>query len=531
MKKIIAIAFLLLVSCVLFACDTTPTYTFEINIENDQKVLREKIEISLILVDENQELKNSDIKGSITKEGTSAPLSTKTLNFSKETGKATLKFESLTAGTKYTVRIYTAYQGKEITVISKEYTTSLEGTETNPYKIRQYSDFTNIVASEPTAYFELLNNIDCGGKSFTPLFTSTKGFKGNFNGNGYTISNFKISSGDEKNPYSSSSNENYGLFGYIAEGGEVYNLNLDTINIYIARSAKDSYVTSYGILAGYNAGKVSKINITNSSLNIKASTTTENKLFVGGAVGYLYGKGTISEVTVTDTNVSVQAAKDAVVGGIVGTTLDSNKNSTTGNVSNSSFSGNISVTISGSKSADSETVIGGVVGENHKAVIDNCASEGKITLKTSYTNVSSPKYIVGGLVGYNLNQIAEVKNSTSSVSFDVTVFDGPSAETNKVWVYAGLLVGQNGVNENAASKVVNCTYNYANPSILNVSDNTLIGYELGLTAKNNSYSNDVLVGTETSSFIIAVQKYTLDSESKEYLPATETPETGWEWVK
>ena len=227
MKKIIAALFLLLVSCVLFACDTTPVYTFEIQIENDEKVLREKIEISLLLIDENKELKNSEVKGSITKEGSSTALATKTISFSKETGKATLKFESLTAGATYTVKIYTAYEGKEITVISKEYTTSLEGTKDNPYKIEKYSDFANKVAPEPEAYFILMNDIDCGGKSFTPLFTSTKGFKGNFNGNDHTISNFKISSGDEKNPYSSSSNENYGLFGYVAAGGTIYNLNLD----------------------------------------------------------------------------------------------------------------------------------------------------------------------------------------------------------------------------------------------------------------------------------------------------------------
>ena len=527
MKKIITIAFLFIVSLVLFACDSTPKYTFEIEFENE-KVLREKLEFSLILHDENDELKNSEVTGSLTKEGSKTPLSTKTINFSKETGKATLKFDGLTEGTTYTLRITTAFEGKEVTPVEKTYTTSLEGTEANPYKISSFADFTNIVSSEPSAYFILTDNIDCGGKSFTPLFTSTKGFKGNFNGNGKTISNFKISSGDEENPYSSSSNENYGLFGYVAEGGEIYDLNLDTINIYVSRSARDSYLTTYGLLAGYNAGKISNIKVTNSSLNIKSTTTTENKLVVGGLVGYLYGKGTVDNVEVKNTTINITAAKDAVVGGVVGSTLDAIKRTDKVNVNKAVFDGEISVNISGSKSEKAETVIGGIVGENHKAVIDNSQSSGKITLKTSYTNVGAPKYVVGGLVGYNLNQIAEVKNSKSSVSFDVTVLNGPSSENNEVIINAGLLVGQNGVNADATSKINNCTYEYVEQSIIHVSENTLIKYHLGLTGLNNSYSNGVSVVENSPSFSILVQKYVLDEDTRDFVVSGD-PVIGWIW--
>ena len=528
-KTILLLIITLMLTFVLFACDNTPNYTFEIEFENE-KVLREKLEFSLILHDENEELKNSEIKSSLTKEGASSPLATKTISFSKETGKATLKFESLTKATKYTLRIYTAYEGKEITVLEKVYTTSDQGTETNPYQISTFADFSNIVSAEPSAYFILTDNIDCGGKSFTPLFTSTKGFTGNFNGNYKTISNFKISSGDVENPYSSSSNENYGLFGYVADGGEIYNLTLDTINIYVSRSAKDSYVTNYGILAGFNAGKISNVTVTNSSLNIKSNTTTENKLIVGGLVGSLYGKGTVDNVKVLNTTINVNSSKDAVVGGIVGSTLESVKKTNMVNVNNTEFDGDIKVDIAGSKSGAAETVIGGIVGENHKAVIDNSLSKGTITLTTSYTNVGSPKYIVGGLVGYNLNQIAEVKNSTSSISFDVTVLNGPSSESNKVLVYLGLLVGQNGANVDSTSKIINCKYVYAAQSILHVSQNSLIGYELGLTAVNNSYSNDVIVSSESESFKVLVQEYVIDEESREYV-AFGDPITGYEWNK
>ena len=154
----------------------------------------------------------------------------------------------------------------------------------------------------------------------------------------------------------------------------------------------------------------------------------------------------------------------------------------------------------------------------------------QITLTTSYTNVGSPKYIVGGLVGYNLNQIAEVKNSTSSVSFDVTVLNGPSSESNKVLVYLGLLVGQNGANSNSTAKIINCKYIYAAQSILHVSQNSLIGYELGLTAVNNSYLNEVVVSSESESFKVLVQEYVIDEESREYVTFGD-PITGFEWNK
>ena len=61
----------------------------------------------------------------------------------------------------------------------------------------------------------LLNDIDLGGAEWTPIGTSSSPFTGEFNGNGYTVSNFKITTGRAY----------VGLFGY--NEGVIKNLGVE----------------------------------------------------------------------------------------------------------------------------------------------------------------------------------------------------------------------------------------------------------------------------------------------------------------
>jgi len=69
------------------------------------------------------------------------------------------------------------------------------------------------------AFIRLEGDIDLGGKAWAPIGSDpSKAFKGLFDGNGYTISNFVVKSADTNAK---------GLFGYLQ--GEVYNLNVDCV--------------------------------------------------------------------------------------------------------------------------------------------------------------------------------------------------------------------------------------------------------------------------------------------------------------
>lgn len=81
-------------------------------------------------------------------------------------------------------------------------------------------------------YFELLNNIDANG--ITMSHSSSGGFKGTFNGGGYTISNLKMG-------------QSQSFFGTILEGATITNLGLKNLN-----ATKAYYMFQSGIESGWS---------------------------------------------------------------------------------------------------------------------------------------------------------------------------------------------------------------------------------------------------------------------------------------
>ena len=110
---------------------------------------------------------------------------------------------------------------------------------------------------------EIKHDIDLNNKEWTPIgsiqSSNTTPFKGKFEGNGYTISNVKITGTD-----------NYvGLFGY-TYGGYINNITLDKANV-----IGSEYCAA---LAGYLNSPVSNVNIMHSSV-------TGNR-YIGNIAGY-----------------------------------------------------------------------------------------------------------------------------------------------------------------------------------------------------------------------------------------------------
>lgn len=522
MKKIFFIAIFMLFAIFMVGCDSGEKQTFTFTVKPYE--LREKIEFDVTLNDPDGQLGKSDIKGTIAKKDSTVIISTKTVNFTAGTTTKTVEFTSLEAGTEYTVEFYTAFNGKRFSLHKEIYETTNEGaTKETSYKIKDFFDFKNKMKKENDAYFELANDIDCEGESILSFFTSGNQFKGNFDGKGFTIKNFKLNSTDsDNNPTHTSSETRYfGFFGYIGEGGKISNVTFSDFDIYVLRSSKlSSNQSYYGIAAGYCAGTLENVKVLNSSLNVKSTTSSKDKFFVGGLVGQLSKKGTIKNAQVC-ADINVQGTFDATVGGVVGTTdgaeLISKANG--GNLSASKFDGNINVKLNGSDSmyisdSHSQTVVGGLVGKNYEALIDNCDSLGAINLTSKFTKNDGQDIFVGGLVGMNISDLSVLSNSDSSVAFTITTKDNPTEE-NKINVYLGLLAGQNGSGKPAHSEITNCHYTLPSGAVnkIELYDNENVSYSVGVVGKK--VSEDINDSKPTATVDVTVQKYTKPEDSEE----------------
>lgn len=133
------------------------------------------------------------------------------------------------------------------------------GTKDNPYLIddaNSFMYFKKLIEEDDSysdKYYKLSNDINMGDKGFTPIGNDSHYFKGNFDGNGYTIGNVFI------NGYKGVNNKNYsGLFTRV--DGDISNLNIDYIRI-----DNDSNVLS-GVISGIYNGNLYNVTVNNLSV-------------------------------------------------------------------------------------------------------------------------------------------------------------------------------------------------------------------------------------------------------------------------
>ena len=528
MKKVLYITLFALFTLIMVGCgkeSKKTDYSFELVLD-DLSELRESVVLNVTLKDENDELKNSEIKSQIAKKDSDKVISTKTVKLDSNTKSAEISFTKLTAETTYVVTFYTGVDGERIDLIVEEVTTSNLGTEDNPYVLRTKDDFTKYLKNDRSAHFVLEADVDFGGKGVNPLFTSSSAFTGSFDGKGFAIKNYVVSdfeaNGDPK--HITTSTQYYGIFGYIGSNGVVENVTFDSAKVYIARKStmSSSQTFYYGLLAGYNAGTIENVNVTNSKVFVKTTNKTKDLLTVGGLVGMNTAQGTITNVNV-GLELTVDGVIDGNVGGIVGTTLNADtvtkevegKKTTVANISNATFDGSINVNIVGSNGYDANTVVGGILGRNYRSLVENCESKGTINVKVSYTSVASAKIIVGGLLGWNINDNGKLVNSKSSIAFDITSFNIPGEESDKLEVVGGLLVGRNGGSAPATAVVKGCEYTLADGAVnkIHVLSSSRVEVSAALIGAVVSTSG-VDTNTSASTLDIVVQNYVFDEENK-----------------
>ena len=275
------------------------------------------------------------------------------------------------------------------------------GTESDPYQIANGTELAYLASSVNSGEtytgknFVLTANIDLNGLPWTPIGNSfsdalSEGsnyriFAGNFDGNGYTISNVSI--GSETAPLEA---DVFGLFG--ATAGKISNLNLDTVSIHgIAKIASIGAVIGFaGGLVGYSGGYIENCHVTGLTMDMSAPSNVYAAAYcVGGLVGVLDETQLINECSVSG-SITEKAGKGSI-GGLIGEL---------GKAAKITYSRS-DVTVNVKADSRGGANVGGFIGKGNgktdaETVIRNCYATGNVT-GGAYTGG-----FAGGLWGLNI---------------------------------------------------------------------------------------------------------------------------------
>ncbi|MFI3252093.1 MAG: GLUG motif-containing protein [bacterium] len=429
-------------------------------------------------------------------------------------------FTGLEIGEAYVVTFTGTYndRARKMHTTSKLITSGEGGSKEAAHEIRTFEDLNDIVRNDPDGYFELMNDIDCEGKELSPLFSSssTKQFLGDFDGQGNAITNFKQDTYDQY----------LGLFGYIADGGEVYDLDISDSTINSLR-----YTNLYiGVVAGRNSGTISNVTVTDCT--ITTSGPDDGDQYIGGLVGYNKA-GIIADCDVTDTTLDLNVPSYARIGGLVGASeaQDALETSiTNSNVNNVLVDVQISNT-PGYSVNDSdfkiEMAIGGFIGYNAGNIASSTAVNSKVYIYVDQTQtdkdlntsetvevvnmqrhalIEEMNLSVGGFAGTNFSGRITGSSTDAAVTIDVPYLD---------ILRIGGFIGWNSY----MSVVSNASFSSATYSVIvgedtnltSVSDDSTIGNKFGI---NNAYQTISFDSIGTITYNISVRNSSKNTEGE-----------------
>ena len=370
-----------------------------------------------------------------------------------------------------------------------------KGTKDDPYQIAtgsQLAYFAKRVNAEEygekyaDTYFELTEDIDLGGKEWTPVGETVADlimggheyfvFSGNFDGNGYTIKNLTI--GTETSPYSG---DVCGLFG--ATSGTIEDVVLENVSInYVGGNHSSGYgFRMGGALVGYSMGDI--VNCTVIGLDMKAGSDGSYVALnsIGGLVGIQDGDTTVSHSRVSGK--IEESTKKGNVGGFVGTLAKG---------SSAKYCGaDVSVEVTGNGRG---IAVGGFVGIGNGVTIDetlieNCYATGNIT------GAEYAGGFVGNISGLNISN-CYAKGDVSNC-FVGASFLGTDAASNN---YYGTV--KNCYATGLVSDISSSAYAFAMQDTMNRSTIQNCYYNIQNTAKNaESAASLTIDDMKTDSFL------------------------------
>ena len=328
------------------------------------------------------------------------------------------------------------------------------GSEETPYLIADGADLAYLAVQVRNGntyegqYFQIANDIDLGGREWTPIGTNQNSFRGILDGAGHTIYNAQIivASLPDK------TYETYGIFASL--GGEntrtiIRNLELSNINIDITASGDTGSVSSSMFGGGVNQDS--------------------EGLHIGTLVGAMYKNTSIENVIVNNSIIQDTGVMNIIdspfqfsVGGVVGYVSNGyNNNSNPGN--------------------------------GNTYIIDNCYSETQISLDATAAEGTAGsifnreeynghgQYHTGGIVGTIRGQAVWPTNSLYSGSIKANGLIGP---------IFGALINNSGYDDYNTYPTIWNGNNAGNVSINNM-------YFTNYTVNGRSFTTSVTTGNST----------------------------------
>lgn len=293
---------------------------------------------------------------------------------------------------------------------------------------KHYIQTVDIDASATQTWFPIVGG---GYYGWLPIGNASTKFTGTFNGNNFSIQALYINRG---------TTANVGFFGYTSNA-TISSVNIDNADITgeisvgaligYSYNSRTSLCTSSGEVTGITSsqtqvGGLIGTNFTSSAVDeCSSSCTVSGNENTGGLIGLVYS----STVDNSFSTGSVSGYQN--IGGLAGKTSASSTISvcySTAEVSGSNinigglvgWNTGVSIiedcyssgTVIGSGSADSNGIVGGLVGENYST-----SSSAPSIIRNSYSNSSvSGSFRVGGLVGRNNNSTVENCYSTGNAT-------------------------------------------------------------------------------------------------------------------
>ena len=370
-----------------------------------------------------------------------------------------------------------------------------KGTKDDPYQIAngsQLAYFAKRVNAEEygekyaDTYFELTEDIDLGGKEWTPIGETVADlimggheyfvFSGNFDGNGYTIKNLTI--GTETSPYSG---DVCGLFG--ATSGTIEDVVLENVSInYVGGNHSSGYgFRMGGALVGYSMGDI--VNCTVIGLDMKAGSDGSYVALnsIGGLVGIQDGDTTVSHSRVSGK--IEESTKKGNVGGFVGTLAKG---------SSAKYCGaDVSVEVTGNGRGIAVGVFVGIGNGTtaDETLIENCYATGNIT------GAEYAGGFVGNISGLNISNCYAKGNVSNS--FVGASFLGTDAASNN---YYGTV--KNCYATGLVSDISSSAYAFAMQDTMKRSTIQNCYYNIQNTAKNTESAASLTIDDmKTDSFL------------------------------
>jgi hypothetical protein len=292
------------------------------------------------------------------------------------------------------------------------------GTVGDPFEINSCAKLLEI-SNSLAAYYELVDDVDCTGISYTPIGTSGSPFTGSLDGNLQTISHVSLSSGND-----------LGVFGYTT-GATLKNLKLS----YVSVSGSN---TTGSLVGSPTDGVISNVRADNTN------SVTSSSGSAGGLIGIAYGTLQLSKSYYNGTVESVGAG---YIGGLV-----------------SRLQGNVVISDSYSKATiitNSNSYAGGLVGANLSGSPQVLRSYAAVTFNGMGTyNGGLIGGFFGGLVqnSFSASDMSSAAGTLSGAMFGV----GDGTSTNNY--FDRTLANRSGCTGNGAAACTGVNVANADPN-------------------------------------------------------------------